>query len=270
MPAAPKAYHEEPAGCRIPRPNCRVLGADFAAARADPNMSPSSRSAFLAALEGAYPAERAAALSGVPKSTVYDWARKELVRPSVSATREKLWSYADLMLLRVVYWLRQRKGSTVVDVPATSMTHVRKVLKQAEESDLALWHLDDQRRPRSRVFVDLAGDVFLDHGKSLADLRGQGVLDAEYLDLLGPFAADGARGPDLRAPRESIRIVPGKLAGEPHLVHSRISTLAIAGLADQGYPLDQIHRLYPQATACSLEEAIDLEKELRRHVQEAA
>lgn len=45
-----------------------------------------------AAEEGCYEAIRAAALSGVPLSTVYDWARKGLVVPSVSSVREMLGS----------------------------------------------------------------------------------------------------------------------------------------------------------------------------------
>lgn len=59
-----------------------------------------------ATLEGCYEGPRAAALSGVPVSTVYYWARLGIVEPSVSPTRIKLWSYADLMALRIVYWLR--------------------------------------------------------------------------------------------------------------------------------------------------------------------
>jgi MerR HTH family regulatory protein len=60
---------------------------------------------------GAYPADRAAALSGVPKSTLHYWARQEILVPSLSAEKVKLWSYADLMALRTIYWLRQRKHS---------------------------------------------------------------------------------------------------------------------------------------------------------------
>lgn len=52
---------------------------------------------------GAYTAERAAALSGVPKSTVHNWARQDILVPSVSAERVKLWSYGDLMALRTIY-----------------------------------------------------------------------------------------------------------------------------------------------------------------------
>ena len=62
-----------------------------------------------AAFEGCYEGPRAAALSGVPVSTVYLWARSGIVEPSVSPTRIKLWSYADLMALRIVYWLRHPK-----------------------------------------------------------------------------------------------------------------------------------------------------------------
>ncbi len=58
---------------------------------------------------GAYTAERAAALSGVPKSTVHYWARQGILVPSVSPVRVRLWSYSDLLALRTIYWLRQTK-----------------------------------------------------------------------------------------------------------------------------------------------------------------
>lgn len=55
-----------------------------------------------AAFKGCHEKPRAAVLSGVPVSTVYAWARSGIVEPSVSSTRIKLWSYADLMALRIV------------------------------------------------------------------------------------------------------------------------------------------------------------------------
>jgi DNA-binding transcriptional MerR regulator len=39
---------------------------------------------------GAYTADRAAALSGVPKSTIHWWARNDVLVPGVSATRVML------------------------------------------------------------------------------------------------------------------------------------------------------------------------------------
>ena len=104
-------------------------------------------------LRGAYSADRAAALSGVPRSTVHYWARKEILVPSVSAERIKLWSYSDLMALRTIAWLRAtKKDPHGRDVPATTMKSVRKALADLDELDLELW---DRGNPT--VAVDRAG-----------------------------------------------------------------------------------------------------------------
>ena len=105
---------------------------------------------------GAYTADRAAALSGVPLSTVHYWARKEILIPSVSPERRKLWSYPDLMGLRIIYWLRHEKtGDDGQEVPASTMPKVRGVLEQLAELDLALWSEDHGPSVR----VDLTGKI---------------------------------------------------------------------------------------------------------------
>lgn len=210
------------------------------------------------AFDGCYDARRAAALSGVPRSTVYDWARRGVVVPSISLEREKLWSYADLMALRIVSWLRHPKRLGVEVRPASAMRHVREALVQLDEQGLDLW---DGRAGVSPLFVDLTGAIVIVTSEAKHDLSGQGVL-AEWLDLLGPFEGTDSTGPDLRRPREHLRIVPGKCAGEPHLEGSRLTTVTIAALAGRGYTLDDVARLYPDEARESLEEAIDLERSL--------
>ncbi len=210
------------------------------------------------AFDGCYDARRAAALSGVPRSTVYDWARRGVVVPSISPEREKLWSYADLMALRIVSWLRhpKRLGNDVR--PASAMRDVRNGLVQLDDLGLDLW---DGRAAASPLFVDLTGAIVIVGPDATHDLSGQGVL-AEWLDLLGPFEGTDGAGPDLRRPREHLRIVPGKCAGEPHLEGSRLTTVTIAALASRGYSLDDVARLYPDEARTSLAEAIDLESSL--------
>ena len=106
---------------------------------------------------GAYPADRAAALSGVPRSTVHYWARHEVLVPSVSPSRVKLWSYPDLMALRTIYWLRQHKvTSQGWDIPASTMPAVRRAIRLLHEVDLDLWTEDGG----PRVAVDPAGEIF--------------------------------------------------------------------------------------------------------------
>ena len=94
---------------------------------------------MLAAEEGCYEARRAAALTGVPVSTVYYWAKTGVVVPSISPVREKLWSYADLLCLRIVSWLRRPKDLREGMVPATAMRQVRETLVFLDRHGLDLW-----------------------------------------------------------------------------------------------------------------------------------
>jgi MerR-like DNA binding protein len=107
---------------------------------------------------GAYTADRAAALSGVPKSTVHYWARREILVPSISEVRIKLWSYSDLMSLRTIAWLRATKTAPDGhDVPATAMSAVRRALQELLELGLDLWTED----VGPSVAVDRRGKIVL-------------------------------------------------------------------------------------------------------------
>lgn len=213
-------------------------------------------------LRGAYPADRAASLSGVPKSTVHYWARQEILVPSVAAERVKLWSYSDLMALRTIAWLRASK--TAPDgytVPATAMKAVRRVLVELQDLDLGLWSTDGG----PNVAVDRNGRVVLGTDEQQPrHLGGQGLLDADMLDVLRPFEIDqSTRGPDLVEPRPRLRIVPGKLAGAPHVRETRIETQALAALSARGMRAPRIRSLYPAIEVGDVEEALDLERELQ-------
>ncbi len=222
---------------------------------------------------GAYPADRAAALSGVPLSTVHWWARHEILVPSISAQRIKLWSYPDLMGLRIIYWLRH--GKTTEDgaaVPRTAMTNVRRALAQLRELDLGLWNEDTG----PAVAVDRAGNVIITDAEPDAEAphrqRRLPVDDAgdELLHVLAPFAArEGSRGPDLRSPRPQLRIVPGKLGGSPHVAHTRVETEALAALARDRLPVATIGRLYPHVAGGAIEAALDLERQLADNLRPA-
>jgi uncharacterized protein (DUF433 family) len=87
---------------------------------------------------------------------------------------------------------------------------------------------------------------------------GQGAWD--YGDKVNLMAAIGG-SPGLVAPSEHIRIAPSRLTGEPHLVGTRIGTLALAALAEDGYQTDGIARLYDLPVR-EVAEAIDYEMRL--------
>jgi uncharacterized protein (DUF433 family) len=220
------------------------------------------------ALRGAYTAERASALSGVPKSTVHYWARERILVPSVSLTKVKLWSYTDLLGLRTIYWLRQRKiDDQGWRIPSTTMAEVRRALVKLDELDLTMWTEDEH----PRVSVDAGGTIHIEiPGWGAQDLEGRRPLP-DMVDLIAPFSTAHTRpAPDLHKPRPNLRIVPGKLSGSPHILHTRIETQAIAALARRGFNTADIERLYPKAPALALVEAIDLERDLEQSLSAAA
>jgi uncharacterized protein (DUF433 family) len=59
-----------------------------------------------------------------------------------------------------------------------------------------------------------------------------------------------------------LRIVPGKLAGSPHIERTRIETQALAALERRGIENAKIYRLYPAVPPRAVDQAIDLEHEL--------
>jgi len=211
---------------------------------------------------GAYSAERAAALSGVPKSTIYYWARKGHLTPSV-ARKPLLWSYTDLLALRTVYWLRQPKVAFDREVPATSMPKVRRALEQLRELELDLF---EEGRPV--VAVTLAGEVVLAADAGPLHLASGQYLKKELVNILGPFEGlEGTKGPDLMWPRPTLRIVPRKISGAPHILGTRLPTQSIFALADRGLSLEQIARIYPYVENTSLRDSIDLERQLKDNVR---
>jgi uncharacterized protein (DUF433 family) len=217
---------------------------------------------------GAYPADRAAALSGVPKSTVHYWARKEILVPSISDVRVKLWSYSDLMSLRTIAWLRATKTAPDgQDVPATAMRAVRRALKELGKVDLDLW-LEDAG---PSVAVDRRGEIVLDLRDHPRHADGQQLLDADRFQLLRPFEITRElRGPDLVTPRPRLRIVPGKLSGAPHVHRTRIETEALAALARRGMADERIVLLYPAIDKVDVSDALDLERQLQPDLRVAA
>jgi uncharacterized protein (DUF433 family) len=123
-------------------------------------------------------------------------------------------------------------------------------------------------RNTSPLWVERNGHIVIVGEDALVSAGGEGRLDV--LDLLGPFEIDAARGPDLVRPRPLLRIVPGKVGGEPHLKGSRLTTLTVAALASQGYSVERITALYPDEDPEALEEALELEAMLNAGSKVAA
>jgi uncharacterized protein (DUF433 family) len=215
----------------------------------------------------AYTADRAAALAGVPLSTLHYWSRSGIWVPSVSSTRVKRWSYSDLLALRLIDWLRRDKPD--LKLAKTSMAKIRGALAAVEklgdrlrEHSVTVW-VD----PVGGLVVDVEGEVFVPLSRGLA----QGLAHLEGLNLVEAWQGDGGViGPHLFEPRATLRIIPGKLSGEPHVVDTRIPTKMLSTLRTRGLEVPGIIELYPRLTQENVEEAIALEGQLERNLRAVA
>ncbi len=215
----------------------------------------------------AYPADRAAALAGVPVSTLHYWSRAGIWLPSVSGVKVKRWSYSDLLALRLIDWLRRDKPD--LKLPKTSMARIRGALAALDRwgdrlrSDAVRVRVD----PRGGLVIEAEGEVFVPLGRGVA----QAVALREGFDLVDAWrGSNGIIGPHLLQPAPTLRIIPGKLSGEPHVVDTRIPTKMLSSLRARGMEVDAIIDLYPRLTRQNLEEAISLEDQLQRNLRVAA
>jgi uncharacterized protein (DUF433 family)/DNA-binding transcriptional MerR regulator len=196
---------------------------------------------------GVYDGHRTAALAGVPYSTLHYWAREGIVVPSISPERVRLWSWTDLLKLRAVTWLRKEQH-----IGMQRVTQLLDEIDELELEDEPLQHV---------VLVSRNRDLYLRVGDQVQRVDdGHQVGVPDMLDLIAPFD----RGPDLIRPRPHLRIIPGKLSGEPHVRDTRIPSYSIYALHRSGYSGDAILSLYPGLEGPEVEEAIDLERSLDR------
>ena len=140
---------------------------------------------------------------------------------------------------------------------------------QVAELDLRLW--SEETGPAVRV--DRAGNVQVLSTPNPEAADRQRALDIgrdDLLDVIEPFASvEGSRGPDLVRPRPLLRIVPGKLGGSPHVVHTRLESQAVGALAASGLPQAKIYRLYPDVDRRAIDDALDLERQLEQNLRPA-
>jgi uncharacterized protein (DUF433 family) len=218
----------------------------------------------------AYVANRAAALAGIPKSTLHYWDRAGIWTPSVSRAKVKRWSFSDLLALRLIDWLRREdKPEAPSRVPKTSMAKIRQALGSVENlgDRLSEESVIVSVEPRGGIVIHAGLDFFVPLGHGYA----QALTSDEGFDLLRPwYIHPHIIGPDLSEPGPTLRIIPGKLSGEPHVVDTRIPTETIWGLSRQGLNSDEIIELYPRLTGENVKDAVDLEERLERNLRHAA
>ena len=203
---------------------------------------------------GFYSTKRASQLSGIPQSTINQWARSDVLVPDWNSLHPRGWSYRDLLFLRLLAWLRKKEMRLS---HASDRVHlIRDVL--------ATDHIDPTvRADRRHAF--LADETFDRFSRQQA--FDNMTLFLSIFDIAQPI--DGVSqaamwGPGLIYPSAHTHISPWVLAGEPCVARSRIPTSALFALRRQRQlTAEKINALYSHITLDAIKDAIDLEKRLR-------
>jgi uncharacterized protein (DUF433 family) len=209
---------------------------------------------------GRYGADRASQLSGIPRSTLYDWRRERVYVPDHTKADPAAWSYRDLVYLRLLAWLRQlqmprRKAAKRVRAIKQAIAAGEEVRRIRATRDLLLFdeeqisRFDDPNQlPFDDFFLLFATFDLLEPVKELRSEHSPGRLWA----------------PDLVTPSEYTFISPWVLAGDPCVQRTRIPTAAIHALREERRLASaEIVQLYPGLTLSAAEDAYVLEQRLR-------
>lgn len=214
---------------------------------------------------GRYSYDRASQLSGVPTRTLHHWARTGFMVPDFSDLMPKMWSYRDLVFLRLAAWLR-----TMRMPPAKVAALVNDVQFRLEDPH------DETRIVKSDGRVAMLGELLEDWFTGQTIIKDVAPRLLDEFDLLAPIdVGDLGRkrlwGPNLLFPTSRTSIAPWVMGGEPVLKNSRIATGSLYALhQERGLDVEAIARLYPGTEPESVRDAIRLEDHLRRHLPLAA
>lgn len=228
----------------------------------DENAEEAERKALLYSLRhprGRYLSERAAQLSGVPRSTVYDWRRENVYIPDFEGASPAAWSYRDLVFLRLLAWLRQLGMPR--PIAASAVAEVKLMVAKGIEirriaADRRTLVLDDDDSTR------VGRQNLLPFDNLISLFRSFDLL--EPIEELRHNGQSRLWAPDLVSPSEHTFISPWILAGDPCVQETRIPTMAIHTLRNErGLSTVEIIELYPGLTTNAADDAYRLERRLR-------
>jgi uncharacterized protein (DUF433 family)/DNA-binding transcriptional MerR regulator len=182
----------------------------------------------------------AAALSGATIRQLAYWRRGTgshgpLLSPEYGRTPRVLYSYQDIVALRMFVRLRQ----------ATSLQRIRKAVAWLQENHpdthLSAHRIRAQPGGQTIVWISKDRDYF-----DIVEHPGQGGLQVVMDEVFDEFkTSSGRRVPDLARPAPGVSVDRDVRGGFPVISGTRIPYDIIASLHRDGLKPADIHTLYP-------------------------
>lgn len=205
----------------------------------------------------AFPVPIASVLTGASVRQLAYWRKKTNAAPALLVPEGKrsgryLYSWADVVALRSIVYLRQEK----------SLPRIRQAVATLRQLEADEWtHLAAYRliRTPSSIFVETRSGQLLDLERHPGTVLAE-VLMADVLDAFETKAGNVV--PPLRSPRPRIAVDPAVLGGYPMIAGTRVPFDVVAALAADDVQADEIAQVYPSVDQEAIGDALSFAEQV--------
>jgi uncharacterized protein (DUF433 family)/DNA-binding transcriptional MerR regulator len=205
----------------------------------------------------AFPVPIASVLTGATVRQLAYWRKPTesappLLVPEGKRSGRYLYSWADIVALRSIVYLRQEK----------SLPRIRRavdLLRRLESDDWT--HLGRYRliRTPKTIVVQTPAGEYLDLEQQPGTVLDEVLMD----DVLAPFETVGGRlVPGLQRPRPRLTVDPQVLGGYPVIAGSRVPFDVVAALAEDDLDADEITGVYPSVDREAIGDAVSFAQQV--------
>lgn len=212
--------------------------------------------------QGFYSTSQVSRLARIPISTLYEWRRRGIIRPSLELIESGLvaeegYSYSDLTLIRILKALRDRHLD--FDSAAIALRHMYERLGPPDRG----WANETVYVVGNRIYVDRPDECEITDATKL----GQKVMETLFGDLFEELREIDEEASIIVPPqfRKFVQVKPEIMGGEPVIRGTRIPTSTIVALL-ANHDISELKKLYRRIPPERIEKAIEYERYLDRQI----
>lgn len=216
--------------------------------------------------QGLYSTSQVSRLARVPVSTLYDWRRRGIIRPSLELLSEGLvadegYSYSDLTLIRILKALRDKHLD--FNSAAKALRHMYERLGPPNRG----WANEKVYVIGNRIYVDRPDEWEITDATEL----GQKVMETLFSDIFEELRDMDEEASIIVPPqfRRFVQVKPEIMGGEPVIRDTRIPTSTIVALLAD-HDINELKKLYRRIPEGNIEKAIEYERYLDRQAAPTA
>jgi len=210
--------------------------------------------------QGLYNTAQVSRLARIPVSTLYEWRRRKIIRPSLEYVDKGLvadegYSYSDLTLIRILKALRDKHLD--FDSAARAIRHMYERLGPPDKG----WAKEKVYIVGNRIYVDRPDQWEITDATEL----GQKVMETLFGDLFDELREMDEEASIIVPPqfRKYVQVKPDIMGGEPVIRNTRIPTGTIIALL-VNHDIMELKRLYKRIPPEKIDKAIEYERYLDR------